>query len=259
MCPETEMAAIATSGVGFVSRHAEQTAWDVAITMSNRTESEIWFEKFCDHNQFSLLPVPIASGKTPDYTLTLDGQTVIVEVKEIQPTAEERESDRLARERGYGNAVHITPGERVRKKIGDCSPQIKARSSGRHPGLLVLWEGGLCAGRHSEPYHIRVAMAGFEQVMISLPAIKSGKSPSPVGMQHGGKRKMTDSANTSISAVGVLCVPGPDQMLLQVYHNRHAAIPLVPGLFRSPEVRHFALRDDPDRTTEWVEIELRQS
>ena len=179
------------------------------------------------------------------------GQLVVVEVKEVQPTAEELESDRLVKERGVGNAIHITPGERVRKKIADCSAQIKARTKGQHPGLLVLWERGVCAGRHTEPYHIRVAMAGFEQVMLSVPHIASDHLPSYVGMKHGGSRKMTEDANTSISAVALLCVPGPDRMLLQVFHNRYAAIPLAPTLLIGSDVRHYVLRDTATGTTEW--------
>jgi hypothetical protein len=142
-------------------------------------------------------------------------------------------------------------GERVRKKIADCSPQIKARTQGRYPGLLVLWERGHCAGLHTEPYHVRVAMAGFEQVVMTLPPIASGERPSVVGMKHGPSRKMTDHANTSISAVAVLCIPGPDRMLLQVFHNPHAAIALASDVLRAPEVMQFVLRDDPSRTTEW--------
>lgn len=218
------------------------------------TVSETNFERFCQKNGFTLLPVPVTTTKTPDYTLTRDGQLVVVEVKEVQPTPEELESDRLARERGYGNVVHITPGERVRKTIADCSPQIKARTQGQYPGMLVLWESGHCVGRHTEPYHIQVAMAGFEQVLVSVPPIGSGESPSVVGMKHGPGRKMTEQANRSISAVAVLCVPGPDRMLLQVFHNRHAAIPLALDVLRAPEVMQFVLRDDPNRTTEWIQV-----
>lgn len=220
------------------------------------TESETQFEQFCRRNGFALEVVPVATTKTPDYAVTAGGQLVVVEVKEILPTAEELESDRVARERGYGNVVHITPGERVRKKIGDCSPQIKARTQGRYPGMLVLWESGQCVGRHTEPYHIRVAMAGFEQVLVSLPPIGLGESPSAVGMKHGPGRKMTEQVNRSISAVAVLCVPGPDRMLLQVFHNRYATIPLVPEVLRAPEAKQFALYDDASRTTEWQLVGL---
>jgi len=103
-----------------------------------KTESETYFEDFCRRNGFVLLPVAVTTTKTPDYTLTVGGQLVVVEVKEIQPTAEELESERLAKERGYGNAIHVTPGKSVRRKIADCSKQIKARTQGQHPGLLSL-------------------------------------------------------------------------------------------------------------------------
>jgi hypothetical protein len=219
-----------------------------------KTESEVYFEKFCRRNDFALSPVSVTSEKTPDYTLTREGQRVIVEVKEILSTAEERESERLLDERGIGNVIDITPGARVRKKIADCSPQIRALTQRRYPGLLVLWEQGLCVGRHTESYHVRVAMCGLEEVIVTVPPIASGQSPSFNGMKHGPKRKLTENANTSISAVAVLCVPERDRMLLQVYHNRFAAIPLEPRLLRSPEVLQFVLRDDPNRTTEWEQV-----
>jgi hypothetical protein len=219
-----------------------------------RTESETYFEAFCRRNGFELLPVPVGVDKTPDYTLTTGGRLIVVEVKEVQPTPDEVESERLAVERGYGNVISRTPGKQVRKKITDCAPQLRARTHGQHPGLLVLWERGHCAGRHTEPYHISVAMEGFEQMVLTVPPIASGESPSVVGMKHGGSRKMTATANTSISAVALLCTPGPDRMLLQVFHNRHAAVPLDPALLKSPEVAHFAARMQPPHRTEWIEI-----
>ncbi len=186
-----------------------------------KTESERHFESFCRRNGFELLPVPVGIRKTPDYLLRGTQQVVVVEVKELLPTREEQESDQVVAERGVGTVIGATPGERVRKKIADCSKQIKARTMGRHPGLLVLWEGGHCAGRHTEPCHIRAAM---------------------------------EVANRTISAVAVLCMPGPDTLLLQVFHHPHAAVPLKPSSLQSADVRHFSLRDDPRRTTAWVQL-----
>ena len=65
---------------------------------------------------------------------------------------------------------------------------------------------------------------------------------------------MTEDANTSISAVALLCVPAPNQMLLQVFHNRYAAIPLNPTLLTGPEVMQYVLRDNPNSTTEWQSV-----
>jgi hypothetical protein len=221
---------------------------------ASKTDSETYFEIFCQRNGFDLLPVPVGADKTPDYTLAVGDTLLVVEVKEVQPSADERESDRLVAERGYGNVISRTPGKQVRKKIADCAPQIRARTQGKRPGLLVLWERGHCVGLHTEPYHITVAIEGFEQMVLTMPPIASGESPSVVGMKHGGSRRMTETANTSISAVALLCTPGPDKMLLQVFHNRHAAVPLDPALLKSAEVAHFVPRGQPPHRTEWIEI-----
>ena len=97
-------------------------------------------------------------------------------------------------------------------------------------------------------------MAGFEQVMITVPPIASGGSPSFEGMKHGPSRKMTADANTSISAVAVLCVPAPDKMLLQIFHNRYAAIPLDQALLTAPEVMQWVLRENANGTTDFQEV-----
>jgi len=220
----------------------------------NKTDSEAYFEAFCQRNGFALLPVPVGADKTPDYTLTVGDTLIVVEVKEVQPTPDELESERLVAERGYVKAISRTAGKQVRKKIADCGPQLRTRTQGEHPGLLVLWERGRCAGLHTEPYHIGVAMEGFEQMVLTVPPIGSGESPSVVGLKHGGRRRITDTANTSISAVALLCVPGPDRMLLQVFHNRHAAVPLDHALLKSPEVAHFVVRIQPPHRTDWIEI-----
>jgi hypothetical protein len=94
-------------------------------------------------------------------------------------------------------------------------------------------------------------MSGFEQVVLEVPPIASGLRPSFAGMKHGPGRKMTEDANTSISAVALLCVPAQNQMLLQVFHNRYAAIPLDPTLLTGSDVTQYVLRDSPKGTTEW--------
>ncbi len=205
-----------------------------------KTESETYFEEFCRRNDFDLRSVQVATTPTPDYTLVFGKKLVVVEVKEIEPP----EPD----------VIGITPGKAVRKKIADSSKQIKARTQGIHPGLLVLWESGVCAGRQSEPYHILVAMSGFEQVLIDVPPLASGLRPSLAGMKHGPGRKMTPDANTSISAVALLCVPAKNELLLQVFHNRHAAIALDRTLLVSANVTHYVSQDNLKGTTEWVEV-----
>jgi len=220
------------------------------------TTSERWFEQFCAVRGVQCERVPEGTSKTPDYLLNIGGQVVVVEVKEITRNEEEQESDRLRAERGYGEVTGNTPGDRVRKKINDSSEQIKARTQGRYPSLLVLCDIAFGAGqvaRHVDPYNVRAGMYGLEQIHIAVP-----RDPAE-GLQIGGttfgpKRKMTDKHNTSISAIGVLWTESANEIRLTVYHNKFAAIPLDVRLLSSFGIPQFRLGDDTDiRVAGWVD------
>jgi len=221
-----------------------------------KTQSEVYFENFCANSGIAITRIPEGNSPTPDYELTINGQRIVVEVKEIVPNKEEQESDRLLHERGYGSALSTTPGDRVRKKISDSSAQIKARMQGTYPSILVLFDRGLVAG-HLGPYNIRVAMYGLEQIHIAVPRDPTVR-PYATGMSYGPKRKMTNEHNTSISAIGVLFVPGPNEIVLHVYHNKFAAVPLDPRLPAKHGIRQFKLEledEVPANTAKWEEWE----
>lgn len=218
-----------------------------------KTSSEIYFENLCADLGISMTRIPEGNSKTPDYELTIDQQLIITEVKQMARNKEEQESDRFLQERGYGNVLSTTPGDRVRKKIAESSRQIKARTKGKYPSLLVLFDHGFVAG-HLHPYCIRVAMYGLEQIHIALPKDRS-ISPYATGMSYGPKRKMTEEHNTSISAIGVLFATGPNEILLHVYHNKFAAVPLDSRLLARHGITQFKLGDNvPGGTAEWEEV-----
>ncbi len=218
-----------------------------------KTSSEIYFENLCANLGISLTRIPEGKSKTPDYEFTIDQQLIIAEVKEMARNKEEQVSDRVLQERGYGNALSTTPGDRVRKKITDSSQQIKARTKGKYPSLLVLFDNGFIAG-HLDPYCIRVAMYGLEQIHLAVSQDRS-ISPYTTGMSYGPKRKMTEEHNTSISAIGVLFAREHDEILLHVYHNKFAAVPLDSRLLARHGITQFKLGDDvPGGTAEWEEL-----
>ena len=222
-----------------------------------RTTSERVFEEFCHASGIDCRRIPETDTRTPDYELFLNDVRVVVEVKEMAPNDAERESDRVVKERGYGVASSETPCARVRKKIADSSGQIKARTEGTHPSILVLFDKGRIA-RHLDPYQIQVAMYGLEQIYLAVPPIGEG-SPYKVGAGHGPKRKMTDQHNTSISAVGALVMTAPAQTELHVYHNRFAHIPLDPALLGRPGVAQFQIAESTTgRASEWRELPIDQ-
>ena len=203
-----------------------------------RTKSESLFEDYCAKAGIDLMRIPEVNSPTPDYVMSIQGTSIVVEVKEIVPNQDERKSERVLYERGYGNILSVTPGDRVRKKISDSSPQIKARTEGIHPSILVLFNQGLVAN-HLDPYCIRVAMYGLEMVHIAIPKDYS-VSPYTTGMSYGPKRKMTEEHNTSISAIGVLAVPRRNQPSLTVYHNKHAAVQLESSF--ADAIRHHSIQ-----------------
>src|SRR5438105_2794171 len=131
-----------------------------------RTVSEGIFEQFCTAKGIAFDRIDETDQKTPDYYLKCGAVRIVAEVKETSPNAEERESNRVLEQTGVGLAVGGTPGARVRSMIKRCSPQLKARSEGVHPSLLVVFDEGRICG-HVEPYHIRVAMYGLEQVLLA--------------------------------------------------------------------------------------------
>ena len=221
-----------------------------------QTISEREFEAFCNARRIPFERVPATTTRTPDYELVLGSTRVVVEVKETEPNAEERESDRLVAIRGYGNAVGTTPGDRVRKMVQSCSSQLKTHSKGVNPTLLVAFDRGRAAG-HVESYHIRVAMYGLEQVHIAVPPIGRGR-PTARGISHGPKRKMTATDNTSISAIAALVMSGPTTHHLFVYRNRFAKVPLDPALLQQFGISHFDIATSEDgAASEWVEIPSR--
>lgn len=211
-----------------------------------RPVSELLFEDFCWQSGIRcdrLAAQEVASGvfpKTPDYELLIGGRTIIVEVKEITQNEEERESERLLKKRGYGNVLRSTPGARVRKKINDASPQIRKRTLGRFPGILALYEYDQMP-RHLQPYHIKTAMYGLEVMAIEIPANPS-INPYSTGTRFGPSKKMTQDANTSISAIAVLVVTPPAGFIqLRLFHNRYAAVPIDPALLAREGVAQYQI------------------
>ena len=135
--------------------------------MSQKTKSEQAFEDYCTAVGIAWTRIDESDTKRPDYSLEIDGRTVIAEVKEVDRNPEEQESDRQLEATGFGKSLSNTPGQRVRKKITAASKQIKALTKGRHPGILVLTVRGLAladwfwAFHHVDRQALMTAMYGL--------------------------------------------------------------------------------------------------
>ena len=218
-----------------------------------KTDSEKIFEDICSAHSVPCEKIEEGAEKTADYLIRMSNLEIIAEVKEIERNAVERESDRLLEERGYGECLRNEPGDRVRNKIRKASPQIKRLTAGSKPGILVLFDGGRAHG-HLDPYNLRVAMSGLEQVHIAVPRDPAQTSYA-TGMSHGPKRKMTEDSNTSISALAKIYTIDKNTIRLDIFHNRHAAIPIDPAVVHDAGFEQYFLVDSESGTSEWHKYE----
>ncbi len=162
----------------------------------DKTESEIALEEFCDANgiHWERIPTEDAAGlKTPDYYIYSFGEQVAAEVKEIQPSPDEREQERHLKEKGW-STFGATPGARARAIIGTAGKQLRAKAKGTCPAMVVLYNPSFLLRHHTEPYAIRVAMYGLDAVVLGLPADMQ-QSPYLIDRKSGPKRKMTEEHN----------------------------------------------------------------
>jgi hypothetical protein len=216
------------------------------------TVSEELFEKFCAQRGIAVERVAESTQRSPDYEIDLSGTTVVVEVKEISAGLEERQAIEAL---GRGEAVvrNIKPGEKVRRKISAQSGQIRSRTQGCKAGLLVLFDRGLTI-RHLDPYQIRVAMEGFDTLVLSVPK-DPRRAVRTIAEKAGPRKKLTASDNTSISALGVLSVNEHDRPELVIYHNRHAEVPLPAAALAQFGIQQFRLSNGPEGALlDWLSI-----
>jgi hypothetical protein len=216
----------------------------------SKTGSEQLFERLCDQQEIAWRRIEAEAVRTPDYEILLGTTQCVVEVKEIgQNEHDRRREEALSR----GNPVvhHLTPGQRVRKKISDQAGQIRARAKGERPGILVLFDDGLII-RHLDPYHIRVAMEGFDTFVLAVPQ-DPREDVRVTAIKAGARKKMTVTDNTSISAIGVLHTPRQDVLKLALFHNRYAEVPLPFEAAAAHGIQQSYLRcREPGGTSEWI-------
>ena len=216
--------------------------------MSVKTKFEALFEKFCDGHNMEWFRVATSDQKgikTPDYDISVpDGPLVVVEVKQFDPNPEEKAAIlqlRAGRVGDFGG----TPGARIRSAITAAKEQLKARSKGKHPALLVVYNNIPECTLHTEPYAILTAMRGLDVISVFVPDDPSIEPIFSPTTRPGPKKEMTPSANTSISAIGVLYCVNAGVPAMDVYHNRFAKIALHHSdLAQVPEIKHLRMRDD---------------
>jgi len=219
--------------------------------MSDKTVSELLFEQFCNENLILYSRIEHQDYQTPDYDTYFAEQLVIVEVKQV----DSNDNDEKYREQGRQRGIVVyrpKSDRRVRNKIDSAKKQLKLRSQGKHPAMLVLYDN--VPLRPIDASDIKTAMYGDESVSFLVPENPEDTSIEIEKVGFGSGRKFTPNHNTTFSAIAFLYKSG-DTLRLSIFHNIHAKCPIDPSWLRRNTVRHFTLGPQVQGVfQEWVEI-----
>ena len=201
-----------------------------------KTKSEALFESFCEMQKIQCEKIIESNTRKPDYWISTDGIRIVVEVKQIDQNKDDEANYKEFIEKGMvvGDAK---PGARVRSKIKSAAPQISNLAKGKHPGILVLFNNVPLAN-FLDSYHLKVGMYGLDTIVLSKP--EDFEPPLVLGRKSGGKRKLTENHNTSISAVGVIREER-EGLFFDLYHNHFASIPVPNSLCKKLECNEYRL------------------
>lgn len=132
--------------------------------------------------------------------------------------------------------------------------QLRFLAKDRYPTLLVLYNNVPITNRHVDPYAIKTAMYGLEDIVLGVP--RDGDAPWVLARKFGGRRTVTPIHNTTLSAVAVLYKNHLDgSPNLGVFHNVYAARPMSPQWLRNAESRHYQLdKKNELQFQEWIEV-----
>ena len=218
--------------------------------MSTKTKSEILFEQFCKENSIPYSQIDQSDCRTPDYEIYFGKILVVIEVKQIDRNKNEKKYQEQLPKLGRVG-IREKSAQRVRHIIYDAHEQLKNRSQGKLPAILVIYDN--TPFKSIEPTDIKNAMYGDETVgLYSLDdtedlfiEIKNGG--------FGSGRKFTKDDNTTISGIAKLYMFGT--LRLDIFHNQYAKCPFEPSWLRRGTVTHFKLEPQlPGKMQEWLVV-----
>ena len=185
--------------------------------------------------------------RTPDYDLVSKFGTFPVEVKEFEPDKELIKYLDGLYSTGFGDRARtITLGKDVNAKMKKANKQLKIRSQGCLPTMLVL-NDDLKVRSATDPLNIKAAFLGPDKVDVT-----TYRHSNPTFRERSGRGR---KVYTSISAVGVLQEAFNTEVLrLIVYHNPYAKVPLLPEWICNDYTVHRRLLFEPETFAEWVEV-----
>lgn len=193
----------------------------------------------------------IAEGtaKSPDFSVSLCGQTIPIEFKEFHLNPQERRSAALMRIRGYGEVQGSEPGHRIMKLAETARSQLQCyfEQHGYGPGILAIFDSSVLG--HAQPSDLAAFFEGILTVSISVADLSIASV-----YRRENRRRAPYDRNRLVSAIAIfdlppklssLLQPEPDEFIanLAVYHNPRAAHPLCPDLLAPLGFPQYVIAD----------------
>jgi hypothetical protein len=193
--------------------------------MSVPTISEVYFERWCREHQIEFRRIRearVQGHKRPDYAIKIRGQWCIVEIKQIDSTPND---DVLLRELLCGEVKGrwFEPGARLTRPMRSASDQLRKFSMRGFPTVVCFFDN--TAGFYGENIHVIYAMAGKETLRFEVSSDPEHQ-PRFLGVSFGKKAALTKVHNTSVSAIAVLRQTLESNLIIDLYHNRYARVPI---------------------------------
>ena len=213
------------------------------------TQSEKNIERLFRSIGIAINKVPEDSEKTPDYSFSINGQLIYLEVKEIEENEEEKKILRKLDEFDEIQSYESKENEnRFRSGISKGNRQLKKRCRNGEPGLVVIQDlRSFFTNSFNPQEEMKQAMFGDHVTWCSVPNQYNQYHSRVVADNFGRNRTTTDKKNTTISAVALLFENyETSELTLLIHHNPHAKNPL-PNLFSSfhsiKEYRVYSTRE----------------
>lgn len=218
------------------------------------TKSERLFEEYLCRTSIRYSRITESNEeKRPDYWVDFGGFCVAVEVKQFDANKEDLK-DQKALERGEIVVSGSTPGQRLRPKITEGAKQLAPLAKGKTPAVVALYSNlPVAVTDPLDPYNIKTAMFGLEQLLLRAPEDMNDPI-TLVDRKFGGKRRLTEDQNTTVS--GLLVIKDKPNLEFVLYHNPYAAITLNIGTFCSFGVDEYIISSNKKMEfQEWVLVQ----
>lgn len=200
--------------------------------------------------------------RRPDFALQINGKTVIVEVKAIEPN--EQDQDDLEKMGRQGSVLRdgFSDTRRISNKLKKADGQLKPYAERSIPGIVNI-QDYTGYGLLLVSYGIHVAMFGRDKLQVSVPRDWRDYTDSPPpprieGLRSAGRETLTQQHNRSISAVLIFHFKRlPATFVSCLFHNHFARHSIPPECAaRFVDYQYKSREREGDLGDPWVEIPL---